>query len=148
MAWDRVLILTRSFPARLRRPALPVANSQGTIHFFYQTITSRFRTELDAVDVIVDGSLFALPGSDVSIAIGGQYRREAWTADFAESLEMETPPMVRCVPTSLRTRNSGTCARTGAVSHPSRSQTAIRLHRAAVARLPPHDKSAAEVLRL
>ena len=66
----------------------PAANSQETIDYFYKTITSRYRTTLDVVDVLADGSLFTLPAGDVSVAIGGQYRREAWTADFAENLEI------------------------------------------------------------
>lgn len=66
----------------------PAANTQETIDYFYKTINSRYRTALDVVDVIVDGALFALPAGDVSIAVGGQYRREAWTADFAENLEI------------------------------------------------------------
>jgi iron complex outermembrane receptor protein len=69
-------------------PTSAAANSQATIDYFYKTITSRFRTVLDVVDVVVDGSLFSLPAGDVSIALGGQYRREAWTADFAENLEI------------------------------------------------------------
>ena len=42
----------------------------------------RFDTSGTTLDLVVSGELFTLPAGKVGIAVGGQHRRDTWSADF------------------------------------------------------------------
>src|SRR3712207_9489944 len=44
--------------------------------------TTLFRSRLDVANLQFDGSLFALPGGNVRLAVGGEYRKEYTFTDL------------------------------------------------------------------
>jgi len=63
-------------------PGSLVANSPEVIRYVNAMDWQRFDTSGTTVDVVVSGDLFTLPAGKVGVAIGGQHRRDTWSADF------------------------------------------------------------------
>lgn len=63
-------------------PGSPLANTEETIRYVNAMDWQRFETTGTALDLVVAGELFPVLAGKVGIAIGGQHRRDTWSADF------------------------------------------------------------------
>jgi outer membrane receptor protein involved in Fe transport len=63
-------------------PGSLLANTVDMVHYVTAQDWQRFRTVSQAFDFVLSGNLFSLPAGKVGIAIGGQHRQDAWSADF------------------------------------------------------------------
>jgi outer membrane receptor protein involved in Fe transport len=63
-------------------PGSAIANTPEIIRYVNAMDWQRFDTSGTTVDVVVSGELFSLPAGKVGVAIGGQHRRDTWSADF------------------------------------------------------------------
>jgi iron complex outermembrane receptor protein len=63
-------------------PGSPLANTPEMIRYVNAMDWQRFDTSGTTVDLVVSGELFDLPAGKVGIAVGGQHRRDTWSADF------------------------------------------------------------------
>jgi outer membrane receptor for ferrienterochelin and colicin len=59
-----------------------LANTPDIIRYVNAMDWQRFDTSGTTLDLVVSGDLFALPAGKVGIAVGGQHRRDKWSADF------------------------------------------------------------------
>ena len=60
----------------------PLANTPDIIRYVNAMDWQRFDTSGTTLDLVVSGELFALPAGKVGMAVGGQHRRDTWSADF------------------------------------------------------------------
>jgi outer membrane receptor protein involved in Fe transport len=60
----------------------PIANTPDIIRYINAMDWQRFDTSGTTLDVVVSGELFELPAGKIGIAVGGQHRRDTWSADF------------------------------------------------------------------
>ena len=60
----------------------PIANTPAVIRYINAMDWQRFDTSGTTLDLVVSGDLFELPAGKVGLAVGGQHRRDTWSADF------------------------------------------------------------------
>jgi iron complex outermembrane recepter protein len=60
----------------------PIANTPEVIRYVNAMDWQRFDTSGTTLDLVVSGELFSLPAGKLGIAVGGQHRRDTWSADF------------------------------------------------------------------
>jgi iron complex outermembrane recepter protein len=63
-------------------PGSLLANTQDTISYITAQDWQRFRLTSEVTDFVVSGDLFTLPAGKVGVAIGGQHRKDAWSANY------------------------------------------------------------------
>jgi outer membrane receptor protein involved in Fe transport len=63
-------------------PGSLIANDQAMVEFITAQDWQRYETKAEVIDLIVSGSLFDLPAGTVGVAVGGQYRKDHWSADY------------------------------------------------------------------
>jgi|GEM_PF-3562992 len=63
-------------------PGSPLANTPELIRYVNAMDWQRFDTSGTTLDLVISGDLFTLPAGKVGIAVGGQHRRDTWSADF------------------------------------------------------------------
>lgn len=63
-------------------PGSQLANNQAMIEYITAQDWQRFETKLKVYDAVISGELWQLPAGTIGVAIGGQHRRDDWTADY------------------------------------------------------------------
>jgi outer membrane receptor protein involved in Fe transport len=63
-------------------PGSLTANTADMITYITAQDWARYQTRAQALDFVLSGELFSLPAGKVGIAVGAQYRKDAWTADY------------------------------------------------------------------
>ncbi|MEP7311702.1 MAG: TonB-dependent receptor, partial [Pseudomonadota bacterium] len=65
-------------------PGSAIANTADMVRYITAQDWQRFETKSQALDFVVSGDVFTLPAGKVGVAIGGQHRRDAWSADYPQ----------------------------------------------------------------
>ncbi|RYZ57633.1 MAG: TonB-dependent receptor, partial [Proteobacteria bacterium] len=60
----------------------PLANTADMITYITAQDWQKFEIVSQVADFVVSGDLFTLPAGKVGVAIGGQHRRDSWSADY------------------------------------------------------------------
>jgi iron complex outermembrane receptor protein len=64
------------------QPGTMLANTPDMIRYVNAMDWQHFNTDAQTFDAVISGSLFSLSAGDVGVAVGGQHRRDHWSADF------------------------------------------------------------------
>ncbi len=63
-------------------PGSLIANDESMVTYITAQDWQRFETKAEVIDLIVSGELFDMPAGTVGVAVGGQYRKDDWSADY------------------------------------------------------------------
>ena len=64
------------------QPGSQLANTADMITYITAQDWARYETKAQVLDFVVSGELFNLPAGRIGLAVGGQHRRDDWSADY------------------------------------------------------------------
>ena len=64
------------------QPGTLLANTPDMVGYITAQDWQKYETKAQVLDFIVSGELFEMPAGRVGVAIGGQHRKDAWSADY------------------------------------------------------------------